>query len=648
MSGIFGIFHRDGSPVAPATLATMRQTMAHWGRDGGDTWLDGCVGLGQARTFSTPEAQFEQLPRFDSSRGIAFTAAARVDNREELIRNWKLEVGSSIAHSFQFPTSNFQHPIPDGDLLYHAYLKWGEDCVKHIYGDWAFAAWHPNERKLFLARDHFGNTALYYYADSRLFAFASERKALLALDLPPLEMDELYLAQVLTSWMAYHGERTIYKSLRRLPPAHTLTVTPQHLNTQQYWRLQDTPILHLPNRQDYVESFREVFDEAVRARLRTPSFPTSNLQLPTSAIAVTLSGGLDSGSVTATAARLLRITGKRLTAFTSVPLSDTSRYIGKNSFGDEFPFAQATAQFAGNVDHLPITAATITPIQAIRRMLEIHGEPAHAAGNFFWMQDLETTASAQGLHVLLTGQFGNGSISWTGDVYSQSLAFQLRQKGGRAWTKEKLKQLVPFRLMKNWRRLRYPKDWIRYSAIHPDFARRLNLLEQRLNDPAESPRTALEQRYQILKPGRLFGGALHAQMGAAHGLEIRDPTADARVLMFTLSVPDHIFIDPETGMDRWLIREAMKDRLPDSVRLNRQRGRQAGDLVPRLRACAAEVETALDEIARGPATEYLDVPYMREVWQMIQTQDTVQAFNKSGTVLTRGIMAGLWVNGFYG
>ena len=118
--------------------------------------------------------------------------------------------------------------------------------------------------------------------------------------------------------------------------------------------------------------------------------------------------------------------------------------------------------------------------------------------------------------------------------------------------------------------------------------------------------------------------------------------------MFTLSVPDHIFIDPETGMDRWLIREAMKDRLPDAVRLNRQRGRQAGDLVPRLRACANEVETALDEIARGPAAEYVDVTYMREVWQMIQTQDTPQAFFKSITVLTRGIMAGLWVNGFYG
>lgn len=128
---------------------------------------------------------------------------------------------------------------------------------------------------------------------------------------------------------------------------------------------------------------------------------------------------------------------------------------------------------------------------------------------------------------------------------------------------------------------------------------------------------------------------------------MRDPTADARVLAFTFSIPDHVFIDPRSGTDRWLIREAMKGRLPDEVRLNRDRGRQAGDLVPRLRACAGEVETALDELARGPAAEYVDVVYMRQAWQTIRTEDTSEAFIKSFTILCRGIMAGLFVNDFY-
>jgi asparagine synthase (glutamine-hydrolysing) len=148
-------------------------------------------------------------------------------------------------------------------------------------------------------------------------------------------------------------------------------------------------------------------------------------------------------------------------------------------------------------------------------------------------------------------------------------------------------------------------------------------------------------------PGKSMGGAYVAELNAAHGLQERDPTADARVLSFTFSVPDRIFIDPHTGMDRWLIREAMKGRLPDEVRFNRNIGVQAGDLVPRLRACAPEVEIALNEIAQGPAAEYVDVSYMRTIWHMNQTENTSNSYLKAITVLTRGIMAGLLVNQFY-
>ncbi|MEI7844373.1 MAG: asparagine synthase-related protein [Chloroflexota bacterium] len=617
MSAIFGIFYRDGRPIDTSTLAAMQTASTHWGRDGDGLWQEGCAGLGQARTFSTPEAVYEKLPLWDAGRGLAFTVAARLDNREELIH--------------QFSVSSDQSQVPDSDLIYRAYLKWGEDCVQHIYGDWAFAVWNPKERSLYLARDHFGNTALYYYLDAQMCAFASERKALLALKLAPLEMDELYLAQILISWPAYHGERSIYQQIQRLPPAHTLKVTPEKNNVRQYWRMEDTPILRLAKRQDYVEAFREKFDQAVRARLRSVG-----------GVATTLSGGLDSGSVTVTAAALLRREGKRLAAFTSVPLFDTRPYVDENHFGDEFSFAQAAAQFAGNVDLVPITAENITPIQAIRHVLAIHDEPSHAAGNLFWLYDMERTVAAQGFRVLLTGQLGNASISWTGDPSAG-----LFQSNPREWTKNKLKQALPFEILKAWQRWHTPQDWFRGSAIQPEFAKRLNLLELRLSDPGELPFTPLEMRMNILKPGKTFLGALHAQMGAAHGLEIRDPSGDARLVAFTLSVPDDIFSDPKTGMDRWLVREAMQDRLADEVRLNRRRGRQAGDLVPRLRNSADEVESALAEIESGPASQYLDSVQMRQIWQMVQTQDSKLAFLKSVTTLTRGIMAGLWVNEFY-
>ena len=181
----------------------------------------------------------------------------------------------------------------------------------------------------------------------------------------------------------------------------------------------------------------------------------------------------------------------------------------------------------------------------------------------------------------------------------------------------------------------------------PEFASRLNLFDRMLNALTHAHHEVpVSYAMGLLSRGSI-SGALQAEIGAAYGLDIRDPTADARVLAFTLSVPDHIFIDPQTGLDRMLIREAMKDRLPDEVRLNCKTGIQAADLVPRLRACACEVEDALSELEGGHASSYVNVPYMRKVWGMIQTQDTPEAFRKAVTILTRGIMAGLWVNDFY-
>lgn len=629
MSGIFGIFHRDSRPVTPVALDKLRSVMGDWGPDGCSHWFAGPVGLGQALFKSTPESEFERLPWVEPAGVFAFTAAGRVDNRDELAS----ALGIAAVELAR---------MGDGELMRLAYCRWGEECTGRIFGDWSLAAWHANEKRLFLARDHHGNTSLYYYVDAHVFAFASSRKALMALNLCPIELDELYLAQVLVSWPAFQGERTVHKPLRRLPPAHSLSVSPDQLHVDRYWRIEDTNELVLPKRTDYIEAFNEIYGKAVASRLRADG-----------PVAVTLSGGLDSGSVAAVAAGMLRERGLRLSAFTSVPLSDTSGYV-VGQIGDEFPFAQATALFAGNVDHYAVNAADITPIQAIRRVLQIHDEPCHGAGNHYWLLKLQQAAREQGCKVLLTGQLGNPGISWTGDMFSQTVATQLRLLGWHNWAKAVLRRMkqqmslaAPQGMVQFWqRRNMIRNEWCRGSALLPEFADRINLLGQRLADPELRPKLRPLDLRGFLKPGRSIVGALHAQMGAADHLDIRDPTGDARLLAFTFSVPDHIFIDPETGMDRWLIREAMKDRLPDKVRLNRSYGRQSGDLVPRLRACSAEVEECLDSLAGGPAADYVDVKHMRQVWRRVQTETSPQTFRDAAVILSRGIMAGLFVNGF--
>ncbi len=624
MSGIFGLIHLDGSPLPHESLQSMRSAMAFWGPDGGNLWQDGPAGLGSLILFDTPEARLERVP-VESARGFILTAEARLDNRPELIR----DLGLSPADG---PS------MPDGDLILCAYETWGEETPHHLIGDWSFAAWHPAERKLFLARDHFGNTGLYYYADARRFAFASDRKALLALGIPR-RLNEFYLACGLVSWPAHHGPQTIELDLHRLPPAHSLTLKDGVARTSQYWRLEDVPDLRLKNPRDYVDGFLGLYDRAVRDRLRSHR-----------PVGVTLSGGLDSGSVTALAARALREQGRRLTAYTSVPIYDVSNTtVGINRFGDELPFAQTSSDFAGNVELVKIQARAMTPMGAIRRGLSLHGEPGHGAGNMYWIYDLLKTAQSAGLGAILTGQGGNATVSWTGKSHNKMIKQYVKDKN---W-KELFRYLVfPFtpvsiqRSIFSFFRL-HKMNW-QGSAIHPDLARRLDLARKYIENtgmptnPADwhSPRL---QRYSIIKPGSSIIGSIWAESSAAYSLEVRDATFDKRVMEFVIAMPDREFLGPD-GYDRWLIRRAMQGLMPDEVRLNRRRGRQASDLGQRLLDSAAEVETALAQVeASELARQCLAVERMRNVWLALQSELNQKNTHAAVTILTRGLMAGLYL-----
>jgi asparagine synthase (glutamine-hydrolysing) len=499
-----------------------------------------------------------------------------------------------------------------------------------------FAAWHPAEHRLFLARDQLGSSSLYYQLNSAVFAFASSQRQLLALGAGKPELDELYLAQYLVSWPAYHRGSRGASGIKRLAPGHQLTITPRGLEVRRYWQVEDVAELHLPSRQDYARELRNHLDQAVGARLP-----------PSGKVGITLSGGLDSGSIAATAAAQLRPEAKRLMGFTSVPMQDATLDL-PGRFGDELPFAERTAAYAGNIDLFAEDATRHSPVNGIRHALGILGHPVHAAANLFWILALLEAARDHDCKVMLTGQQGNPVISWRGGVLSQPLRYQARKLGARGLAKAQLKTRIPRIALKSWACLNLDPDWYRKSAIHPGFAKRLGLAKARLRDPDEYVRPALEQRLSMLNPSRSSLGAAWGVLGAHYGLQIWDPTSDARLVSFSLSVPDWVFIDPRTGMDRWLIREAMRGRLPDEVRLNRRKGKQAADLVPRLRASAEEVDGALDELALGPAADYVDVQYMRETWRLIQREDTRETLRKAGTVLMRGIMGGLYVNSLGG
>jgi asparagine synthase (glutamine-hydrolysing) len=624
MGGLFGVVARDAADCGRLSRAI--DDALNEREPGIAAWSSQQAHIGVVG--QTSEDEPAHAPLQDAESGLVLTAVGRLDNRGELLRELRRPTSGCADDAATGSAIN------DSELIRRAYLRWGSDAPQRLYGDWALAAWHSRERRLFLARDQYGGAAVYYYADSHTFAFAPSPSPLLALGLAPPRVNELYLAQYLISLPEYHGPRAATEPLRLLAPAHCLEVTPERLSLRCYWHMEEQSEVRLPGgRSAYVERFRELFDDAVSARTRSRH-----------PVATMLSAGLDSGAIAVTAAQLMRGGGDRLGAFTAAPLyhptpQPSSRLV------DERSLAMATAESAPNIDLEVVTAAAVSPIAGIRTALDLVGSPIHAAANMYWMCAVMEAARSGGHSVLLHGTSGNPGISWTGSVASQTVRYQLATMGSRGWARARVKRTLPDTARRRIAAARTPDDWFRASAIQPELALGLPLRELRLSQPAGP---GLPERIDMLKPGRMQLGALATQLMAGFGLEQRDPTADVRLLSYVLSVPDSIFIEPISRTDRWLIREAMKGRMSDAVRLSTRRGAQASDLIPRLRASRDEVEATLDELQGGPAAQYVDVDHMRASWSLIEAEDTPRALRSAVSVLTRGIMGGLHVNAVEG
>lgn len=639
MSGIFGIFNLNGKPVSRKILERMKKPMEYWGPDGQGVWREGPIGMGNLLFYNTPESVHEKLPRKSRCGNYVITAGARIDNRDELLR------------IFNIPSP--EHPsTTDSSLILKAYKKWGENCPDHLLGDWAFAIWDAQKRELLIARDHNGNTGLYYYFGPRFFAFSSCVKGILALPEIPIRLNEMRVAQVLVSWREQCSS-TVYDNISRLPPAHFMRVNEEGIKTQQYWHLENTPGLNLKSDREYVDTFLEIYTEAVRCRLR--SFRR---------IGVTLSGGLDSGSVAAIAAREMSKKGQRLLAISSVPLFDVNGLVGKHRFGDETPYIKATAEHVGNIDVNYIRAENVTPLKGIQRSLFLHDEPGHAAGNHFWIVALMQEAQRRGVGTLLTGQGGNLTISWAGRGYLLQLARHMFWKRLwrelRAWSNihkkplwqvfagQIVKPLIPQTVYRCINRFQSggEEPWQAYSAINPNFANKINLTAEMYkngHDSTFSPaRNTQNDRYKVIIPGRRIGGCLWNENGAGFSMEVRDPTLDKRVMEFCLSAPDDQYL--RDGSDRFLIRRAMQDILPENVRLNTLRGRQAADIGERLCKSLDEIKSSLESVKKSElAREFLDIKKMENVLFSLQQKVNSANTKQAGTILLRGLMAGLFL-----
>ena len=240
--------------------------------DGSGLWTGGPVALLCSHRSTTPEKSGSEQPVARIGARFRLVADARIDNRDDLIAQLQGDLAGP--------------PPSDAALIVAAYSRWGEDCAAHLTGDFAFALWDAERRRLVCLRDPIGVRQLYYRHEDRLFAFASNLRAVnVAFDRRPARHDAL-LQDMLAGRMDRWVHETPYRGVFRVPPGYRLIVDAGRVRLERYYVLGARAQVRLRREDDYAEAFRAHLERAVRVRLRSQE-----------RAAVLVSGGLNSSSI---------------------------------------------------------------------------------------------------------------------------------------------------------------------------------------------------------------------------------------------------------------------------------------------------------------------------------------------------------------
>ncbi|WP_246943853.1 asparagine synthase-related protein [Bacillus pinisoli] len=595
MSAIAGIYQMNKETVNPDYYKRIMDAIIHFPADDTKVWLKDEVFLACHAQWITPESINETLPFYDAEQQMTITSDAIIDNREELFERLQIDV-------------DIRNWIPDSLLILRAYQKWGEECPGYLVGDFAFMIWDEKRQKLFGARDFSGGRTLYYYSNLTQFIFCTTIKPLLNLPIVSKALNQEWVAEFLViAGMVDVADTSItpYKEIKQLPPAHSITIKNGKVSLRQYNYLEGERVPQNLTNDEYVEAFRDVFQQAVSSRIRTCK-----------TVGAQLSGGLDSGSIVSFAARELKKQNKPLHTFSYIPPSDFKDYTASHIIANETPYIKSTVDYIGGLkDHYFDFEGrdSYSEIDSIMSHLET---PYKFYVNSFWLKGMFEEANKMDVGVLLNGGRGNLSISW-GDAfpyYAQLLkqlkwirlleevkSFSFNVGSGRKTVLSSVfTQAFPF-LQRN-----VTHSTSHSSLINPEFANRTYIYDKLRNlyEIDETGRSFLKDPFAIRKQHfeQLFqwnaSNSLAAKLSLQYSLWKRDPTNDIRVIRFCMSVPQEQYV--QNGLNRALIRRATKDYLPDNVRLNMKvRGVQGADwihrMIPRWREFTTEVEAMCND-----------------------------------------------------
>ncbi len=549
MCGIVGkVVPPRGGWVQRPLLERMCAALEHRGPDSRGLFADGPVGLGIQRLRVVDLVTGDQ-PIFNEDRSVVVVLNGEIYNFAELRAELACR-GHRLASS------------GDTEVIVHLYEEYGVDCVRRLHGMFAFALWDARRRRLLLARDRVGKKPLFYAAGNGGVTFASELRALLE---DPAVVREIDPA-ALDSFLAYGyvpAPRSIFRAVKKLPPAHTLVLEDGVIRCERYWRLDYSHKLTVSDPRELHEPIREALKQATRRRLVA--------DVPLGAF---LSGGIDSSAVVAAMAEA-----------TSGQVKTFSIGFDHDRF-NELPHARLVSERFGT-DHNEFVVRP-EAMDVVPRIVRHYGEPfadASAVPSFYLAE-----LTRRHVTVALNGDGGDESFGGYTRYVANRLAGQLAHmpvalRRAAAAVSRPLGGADPTSVANKARRLlsglplEPPVRYAQYVAwageeqrawLYSDQFRELVLPSQarsvieapwRQASGADVLDVMLEVDATTYLPDDLITKIDIATM--AFGLEARSPLLDHELMELAASIPAAFKV--RGRQKKWIFREALRGWLPDEI-----------------------------------------------------------------------------------
>lgn len=603
MCGIAGFIDPQATRSrSEESLRAMLHLIRHRGPDDEGMYFDPAAGLAFGmRRLSIIDIAGGHQPIWNEDETIGVVFNGEIYNYRDL-RN------DLIARKHVFLTNS------DTEVLVHGYEEYGEELPSKLRGMFAFAIYDRPRRKLFLARDHFGQKPLYYHAAGGRFAFASELKSLLALEWVPTKFDhDAFLDYV--SWLSIPAPRTHFKEIWKLPPGSSLTIhfdRPDNAQPRRYWRYTPGEQFDLKEMEPAVEALDAVLDESIRLHLQS--------DVP---VGVLLSGGLDSRAVAAYARGLVK---ERLCTFT----------VGFTSGESELPEARQTA-LDFDAEHEDIVLGPNDFRDSIRDVAWHLDEPVGDPAAFAVMhvchlaaKKVKVLLGGEGADELFAGYYGRYRGLATEDARAAQLRTVLRLSPLQ-------KQTYPRgRWGRLWARAGRPRQaaWVanRIEGFPGDVRNPLGLTSDQLDrlylrqgslareycPPRRTPldeMTALDVGWQLAESLLLKAD----KMSMAASVELRAPFLDVQVAAVAGRIAPHLKLPPGNGQGKLVLRKCVARRVPEDLERPKK-----GFPVPVAEWLRGPLRESVAEMIFDPAAASLAVlerARVTEAWQSFLTGD---------------------------